>query len=63
MPKSRIEFWQAKFEANMTRDRKVLRELQNRDWTVQIIWECETQDPVELDRRLLKAFRLVGAAR
>ena len=47
----------------MTRDRKVLRELQNRDWTVQIIWECETQDPVELDRRLLKAFRLVGAAR
>lgn len=57
MPKSRVEFWRAKFEANVTRDRKVRRELQDRGWTVQIIWECETQDPVKLDSRLRKAFR------
>ena len=41
-PKSRVDFWQAKFEANVTRDRKVERQLWEMGWTVRIIWECET---------------------
>jgi DNA mismatch endonuclease, patch repair protein len=62
MPKSRVEFWKAKFKANVARDRRVLRELQDRGWTVQVIWECETHDPAGLDRNLRRAFRAAGRA-
>jgi DNA mismatch endonuclease (patch repair protein) len=58
MPKSRVEFWKNKFDGNIARDSKVIRELQERGWTVQVIWECETHDP-GLDRRLREAL---GAA-
>lgn len=43
-PKSRIEFWQAKFDANVARDARKLAELSDAGWTVVTIWECETRD-------------------
>lgn len=43
-PKSRIEFWQAKFDANVARDARKLAELSEAGWTVVTIWECETRD-------------------
>lgn len=51
-PKSRIEFWEGKFEKNVARDRKVVAALAGLGWTVQIIWECETRDQAALDQRL-----------
>lgn len=39
-PKSRIEFWQKKFDDNIKRDAVVMRELQERGIKRIIIWEC-----------------------
>lgn len=40
MPKSRIEFWQNKFEANVKRDHIVRMELQDKGIKCLIVWEC-----------------------
>lgn len=40
MPKSRIDFWVMKFEANVQRDQIVHRQLRENGIRVLIIWEC-----------------------
>lgn len=40
MPKSRVEFWQQKFEANVKRDYVVRMELQDKGIKCLIVWEC-----------------------
>ena len=52
MPKTRFEFWQAKFESNVARDQKVEQQLRERGWTVRVIWECETRDSAALEKLL-----------
>lgn len=39
-PKSRTEFWQAKFEANVARDMRVQQALRDDGWRVAVVWEC-----------------------
>lgn len=39
-PKSRVDFWQKKFQANMDRDAVVKQTLYERDIKVLVIWEC-----------------------
>lgn len=51
-PKSNLEFWQKKFDGNVERDARVLRELQERGWSPLVIWECETSDLKTLAARL-----------
>ncbi|WP_419555755.1 very short patch repair endonuclease [Planctellipticum variicoloris] len=51
-PKSRTEFWQAKFDRNVARDREVTKQLKALGWRVLIVWECEMQKPDKLARRL-----------
>lgn len=51
-PKSRTEYWQAKFDANVTRDAQVAQKLEAMGWHVEIVWECETRDPDALRQRL-----------
>ena len=41
MPKSRLEFWQPKLEANHKRDARLRRLLRQAGWKVLVIWECE----------------------
>lgn len=41
-PKSRIDFWKAKFAENVERDRCNILLLEESGWKVSIIWECET---------------------
>jgi DNA mismatch endonuclease, patch repair protein len=41
-PKTRADFWSAKFEANVARDRRNATELKKLGWKVAVIWECET---------------------
>lgn len=43
-PATRVEFWQAKFEANKARDRRQIQALQELGWRVLTIWECELKD-------------------
>ena len=40
MPKSRVEFWKKKFDANIKRDEFVQEELVNKKVKVVIVWEC-----------------------
>lgn len=51
-PKTRSEFWSRKFEANMARDGRNERDLRSRGWRVEVIWECETRNPLVLADRL-----------
>jgi DNA mismatch endonuclease, patch repair protein len=51
-PKTRQEFWQAKFAANVERDRRVQQELRRMEWSVMTIWQCELKKPEALARRL-----------
>jgi DNA mismatch endonuclease (patch repair protein) len=41
-PKSRVDFWTAKFAGNVARDQRQRAELEAAGWRVLIIWECET---------------------
>lgn len=56
MPKSRIDYWAAKFDANVARDKQVKNELETEGWRVIVIWECETKDPQLLDKILTDAM-------
>jgi DNA mismatch endonuclease (patch repair protein) len=40
-PKTRTDFWETKFRANVDRDERVRAQLLERGWNVQVIWECE----------------------
>lgn len=56
-PKSRIEFWQKKFEENVERDTRQMIELRQMEWQVEIVWECETKTDAALQavaERILK---------
>lgn len=43
-PKSRVDFWSAKFKANCTRDLAQREKLEAAGWRVIDVWECETRD-------------------
>jgi DNA mismatch endonuclease (patch repair protein) len=47
-PKTNVEFWDRKFKNNVLRDIRAKEGLEDMGWRVAIIWECETQDPVDL---------------
>jgi len=51
-PKTRVEFWQTKFAANVERDRRAIDELVSLGWTPLIIWECEAEDEQRLLLRI-----------
>ena len=61
-PTRNREFWQAKFDANVARDARVVDELRRRGYAVLVVWECETPRPDELRKRL-SAFLVAQAAR
>lgn len=39
-PGTRTSFWEAKFEANVRRDRVACENLQQQGWRVLVVWEC-----------------------
>ena len=56
MPKSNVEFWQAKFDRNVHNDKKHKRELKKLGWHVLTVWECQLKKP---DKVLAKLERLL----
>lgn len=44
MPKSRIEFWRPKLQANQARDQVTIARLEAMGWRVLVVWECELRD-------------------
>lgn len=51
-PKTRVEFWKGKFEANVARDKRTCEELEDEGWKVLTVWECELKEPKRLAERL-----------
>jgi DNA mismatch endonuclease, patch repair protein len=54
VPRTRVEFWEAKFERNVVRDRWARRALNRDGWSVGVVWECALRDEARLERRLLR---------
>ncbi|MER9938222.1 DNA mismatch endonuclease Vsr [Mesorhizobium sp. M0088] len=57
-PKTRVQFWQEKFDRNVDRDLRNESALRNQGWSVFVIWECETRDLVNLRERLWRGLIL-----
>jgi len=58
LPKSRIEYWQPKIEANRKRDARNVKDLKADGWAVLVVWQCELRDkPAAIDKivRFLEA--------
>ena len=45
VPATRPEFWRAKFDANVARDRTVRTTLLDGGWRVATVWECALRKP------------------
>ena len=43
-PKTRQEFWEAKFRENINRDKLNQENLSSKGWKIIIVWECEIKD-------------------
>lgn len=59
-PKSREDFWRAKFERNVERDKRAIHELQARGWQALVIWQCETTDRETLKNLIARFFDLAS---
>jgi len=55
LPKSRLDFWLPKLEANKARDAKTRRLLELSGWKNLVIWECELKKLLPLERKI-RAF-------
>lgn len=54
MPKSRIDYWTAKIDANRLRDARKRRQLVSLGWKVVVVWECELKNPDKLESKFLR---------
>lgn len=57
-PKRNRAFWEAKFEANVARDRRVVSELREHGFKIVTVWECEILQVSALERRLRNKMSL-----
>lgn len=55
-PKSNTGYWLPKIENNARRDAAHVAELQSKDWSVLVVWECELRDPSKVTQRLSGFF-------
>lgn len=52
LPKSRLEYWKPKLEANVLRDQAKIDELKLLGWKTLVVWQCELADKDALATRL-----------
>ena len=52
LPKSRLEYWRPKLEANVIRDQAKIDELKSLGWRSLVVWQCELADKDALATRL-----------
>lgn len=55
LPKTNRKYWETKFQLNVTRDRRKVRQLRAIGWRVFIAWECDiAADPARAAERILR---------
>ena len=52
-PKSRVDFWENKFSANIERDKRTYDKLTSEGWAYLIVWECELKNEEALKDKIL----------
>ena len=52
LPKSRLDFWLPKLEANQRRDTLNIAQLQAQEWHALVIWECQLRDRQSLEQQI-----------
>lgn len=62
VPKSRIDFWNEKFEKNMERDKANREGLKKAGWSVLTVWECQTRNVDSLSKALEMLMLFKGNA-
>ena len=55
-PKSRVEFWNKKFEDNVRRDETVKKELTDKNIKCLIVWECTINRMMKSEDQAAKVF-------
>lgn len=55
-PKTNRLYWNAKLDRNIARDLENYESLASRSWRSLVIWECETKQRHQLERKLLEFF-------
>ncbi len=51
-PKTRVQFWESKFQTNVDRDRRNVSDLESLGWKVLTVWQCELKKLETLTERL-----------
>ncbi|TGP24873.1 MULTISPECIES: very short patch repair endonuclease [unclassified Mesorhizobium] len=54
LPKSRLDFWVPKLEANRRRDVENISQLRALGWRVLLVWECRMKDREQLGNTLYR---------
>ena len=55
-PKTRKEFWENKFKANVKRDLEIQEKIKNIGWKSVVIWECEIKNKSKLKNNFKNLF-------
>jgi DNA mismatch endonuclease (patch repair protein) len=53
MPRTRIEYWSAKFDRTAARDAAATAAFENLGWRVLVLWECRLRNTAWLEHELL----------
>jgi DNA mismatch endonuclease (patch repair protein) len=62
LPKSRLNYWRPKIEANKERDSRRQAELRTLGWESLVVWQCETAHAVPLCARLIRYLGNCGGS-
>lgn len=52
IPETRRDYWEPKLLRNVQRDLEAMRKLEEADWNVLVIWECDTKDIERVSKSL-----------
>ncbi len=55
-PVTNTDFWNAKLDGNVARDKRDIEGLQELGWRVCIVWECETKKPAQLTEAISRCL-------
>ena len=62
-PKTRVQYWENKFEGNVVRDRRNESALRDLGWRVLVVWECETKNQEAVAARIASYLESAGNPR
>jgi DNA mismatch endonuclease (patch repair protein) len=58
MPSSNVDYWKAKIERNVQRDKAAVEALTRSGWRVHVIWECDLDAGIENLLRTLREHQI-----